>query len=354
MTVFLVVLALLAVLAFALLLSPLRQRAEGRADDGAREALDEDYRASLAAIRELDEALARGEVDPHGAEREKLRLSGRAARTLAKLEALPPAPPTKAAPPVRPALVGLVLAAALVVVGAFTFLPRWQLAGLGAGEAFALQSALKIPSLAQQAERTRARADYLAWGRAAFDASRFEEAARAYAAVLQQDPRDPEALRRVGIVLIQGGEKAQDGINLVAASARLDPKNDEGQLFLGFALARLGQDQEALGALERYRTLNPQGRDADDLISALRARQGSGDVGDAAYRQLGCASCHGAEGRGGVGPSLRNSQLSREGSAAVIRGGAAGMKAYGKDELPDAQLNAILDLLQRWQAAERK
>ncbi|MBW3656636.1 MAG: c-type cytochrome, partial [Gemmatimonadetes bacterium] len=203
------------------------------------------------------------------------------------------------------------------------------------------------------AQRSQKVEDYLAWGRAAFNAARYEDAGQAYAAVLRQNPRQPEALRRLGMLLVQGGDKVQEGVTFVNAAAALDPRSDEGQLFLGFVLSRLGQDEDALKALERYRSLNPQGRDADDLVAAIRARQGTGNQGEAAYRQLGCASCHGVEGRGGVGPSLRNSQLDREASAQVIRRGAASMPAYPEEKLSDSQLSALLDLLARWRAERR-
>ena len=347
------VLAALTIVAFAVLFAPLRQRSVDAPEDVKREGLEEDYRASLAALRELDDALARGEVDAQAAQREKSRLSARAARTLAALEALPPAVPANVRSPLAGAAPGVGAVVALLAVGAFTFLSSWQLAGLSPGEAQSLRSALRIPELARQAQRTGRPEDHLAWGRAAFNASRFEEAAGAYAVVLRDNPRHAEALRRVGMVLIQGGEKVREGITFVSASAQLDPDSDEGQLFLGFALARAGQETEALKALERYQSLNPQGRDADDLIATLRVRRGEGDVGQAAYRQFGCASCHGTEGRGGVGPSLRNGQLSREAAAQVIRRGAAGMRAYPEQELPDAQLQAILDLLGQWQAERR-
>ncbi|AFZ66378.1 c-type cytochrome [Deinococcus peraridilitoris] len=345
--------ALLTVLilaALAVLLAPLRRPLVTLPEDSAREALEEDYRASLGALRELDEACARGEVESAAAERERRRLSHRAARTLSALEQLPPAPLAPSCSPLGPALLVLLGVTVLLALGSFTFLPRWQLAGLAPNEAFALRSALRIPDLAREAQRTGKPAAYLAWGQAAFNAARYDEAAQAYAAVLRQNPRQAEALRRLGMLLVQGGDKVEEGVAFVNAGAALDPKNDEGQLFLGFVLSRLGQDEEALKALERYRSLNPQGRDADDLVAAIRARRGSGDEGEATYRQLGCASCHGAEGRGGVGPSLRNSQLDRETSAQVIRRGAASMPAYGEAKLSEAQLRTLLDLLSRWQA----
>ncbi len=355
--------ALLLLLGLAAMLAPLRRSAPPAAQDGARETLQEDYDASLAALRELQGARERGEVEAGTAGREALRLQNRAARSLAALDELPPAPPARARSPLLPAVLGLSALAAALVMGAYTVLPRWQLAGLPAGDVFALQSAVKLPALARRAAQSGGVRDELALGRAAFDAGRYGQAADAYTAVLKQDQRQPEALRRVGILLlqqVQGGqeasglntsgqvERARQAYALIDTAAKLAPQSAEGQLFLGFALSRFGNSAGAVQALERYQKLNPSGRDADELLATLRAQQGSGDPGLAAYLRLNCASCHGEAGAGGVGPSLRNSRLSREAMRGVIRNGAAGMPAYGPDRLPEGELNALLDLLGKW------
>lgn len=347
----LLVLALVvAVLAaLALVVSPLGKPApETSATDEARADLEEEYAVVLAAIRDLDEALERGEVDPDAAHKERLRLQGRAARALGALEALPEAPRRAGASPVRPAAFALVGALALVALGAFTFLPRWQLAGLGAGEQTALKSALDLPRLERAARSSKTLDAYMALGRANFQAGRFEDAARAYAEALRLDPRQAEALRRVGGVLLQDPAKLREAYQFIDLAARLDPKSDEGQLFLGFALARGGDAQGALKALERYRTLNPQGRDADELIATLRSADSEADLGRATYA-ANCASCHGTDGQGGVGPSLRASRLNEDAIRAVVREGAAGMPAYDAAELSNERLDALVKLLRGWQ-----
>ena len=349
----------LLLLGLAAMLAPLRRSALPDVQDSAREALQEDYDASLAALRELEGARERGEVEEAAAGREVLRLQHRAARSLAALDALPPARSKTPRAPFLPAALGLSVLGAALLVGAYSVLPRWQLAGLPAGDALALQTAVKLPALARRAAHGGEQ-DQLALGRAAFDAGRYGQAVDAYTAVLKKDRRQPEALRRVGILLlqqVQGGqqdggqvERARQAYALIDTAAKLAPQSDEGQLFLGFALSRFGDENGAARALERYQQLNPQGRDADELLATLRAKQGSGDPGLAAYLRLNCASCHGEAGGGGVGPSLRNSRLSRAAMRSVIRGGAAGMPAYGPDRLPDGELNALLDLLVKWAA----
>ncbi len=127
---------------------------------------------------------------------------------------------------------------------------------------------------------------------------------------------------------------------------RLAPEEPESQLLLGFALSRFGQDQEALQALERYRTLDPAGRDADDVITSLRARLNQSDPALKLYAGS-CASCHGASGAGGIGPSLRDSTLSRAALRSITVNGKGAMPAYPR--LTDAELKLLLDLMEQWQ-----
>lgn|GEM_PF-1283685 len=342
-------LVFLTVVAAVVVLAPLARRdAAAPAADERRAALEEEYEAALAALRELQDAAARGEVEAGAAEQERLRLQGRAARVLALIEQAGPETAARAKAPTVPVLLGLTVAVAVVTVGAFTFLPKWQLAGLAAADARAVRSAVQLPALARRANASGTVEDYLTFARAAFEAGRYEDAGVAYGAILKKNPRHPEALRRLGVLLLQTGEKEREALTFISVSASLDPSNAEGQLFLGYALARAGRDEEALAALERYRTLKPDGRDADELVTALRARVGKGNSAEVTYQQN-CASCHGTQGRGGVGPSLRAAQLTREAMASVIRNGAAGMPAFDERELPDAKLDALLDVLRAWQ-----
>jgi len=345
-----VFLTLVTLGALLLILAPARRALPDMPADSAHADLTEDYRLTLDSLRELQNAEADGEIDPDAARLERLRLQGRAARLLDAIEKLPPPAPRRAGPVVRPALLATLAGFTVVVIGTLTFLTSWQRSGLEANEIAALDNALRIPSLARAAQRG-GEAEYLRLARATFDSGRFTEAAGSYAEVLRRNPRQPEALRRLGVVLLQSGEKESEAITFITTAARLEPASAEGQLFLGFALSRLGQTEEAVAALERYRTLNPSGTDADDLLATLRARAGTGDVGVAVYR-ANCASCHGVEGGGGVGPSLRASGLSREANEAVIVNGAAGMPAY--PNLKEGELKALLDLLDRWKAAAQK
>ena len=336
----LVLLTLLGAAGLLLALAPLRAPAAPATDD-TQTALEEEREALLRATLELD---AEG-----GADAERARLRARTARVLAQLDALEPRPMGARRKPTTPALIGVGLALAVIGLGAFTFIPRWQLAALAPDEAKAVQSVVQLPALAGRAERSGSQTDLLALGRAAYSAGRYDDAAGAYGGVLRQNPRQPEALRRVGLILLSEGQKTSEAAQLIQAAAQLAPGDPEGQLFLGFALARFGEDARALQALTRYRQLQPQGREADDLIAQLRARSQPASAGQRVYA-ANCAACHGPAGAGGIGPSLQRAGLSREAMAAVIKNGKGTMPAF--PNLAGADLKALLDLLVGWQKGQ--
>ncbi|MFC3834656.1 MULTISPECIES: c-type cytochrome [Deinococcus] len=331
----------------------------------------------LAALYLTLEPLRRGQVaDPDAAQRDDLMaerdrlymeladpaagdrrpdLERRAARTLRALDALPPAPGRGGAR--RLALIGTVAALLVTAIAAFTVVPRWQLASLDTGEAANVQAVLDLPQLRATAERTKTNTDYLAWGKAAFDSGTYDQALTAYGNALKLDPRQPVALRRLGILLLTRGEQTGQEISeqdatqaalLVQTAAQLAPSDPESQLLLGYTLARFGQSRDALDALERYRTLSPSGREADELITALRTRLQQSDPALTVYA-ANCASCHGPAGGGGIGPNLRVSTLTRAAMATIIRQGKGAMPAY--PQLSGRDLTLLLTLLEDWQKA---
>ncbi|MFC6590985.1 c-type cytochrome [Deinococcus lacus] len=288
---------------------------------------------------------------------ERLRpgLERRAALTLRELDQLPLA--QQAPTPPAWGLAGMGLAALLTLAGAFTFIPQWQLLGVGEPEASRVVQAVRLPSLQAQAKQQGTAPAYLAWGDAAFENGLYTQAMTAYAETLKLDPRQPRPLRRLGSLLLNqpraDGTKltpadAQQAFLLIQTAAQLAPDDSESQLLLGYALYRFGEDGAALEALERYRTLNPEGRDADELITDIRARATGEDPAAALYAAS-CASCHGPAGGGGLGPSLRLSNLSPEAARRVIVQGKGTMPAY--PDLSETQLSGLIDLLQSWQGA---
>jgi cytochrome c-type biogenesis protein CcmH len=337
----LILLALLLVAAAFLVLAPLRQTGLSDPDALQRSELESERERLFAELRGLTPA----------AEGRRPELEGRAARVLRSLDGMPPAPSSK-----LPALWlwgGLAMVAVLVGVGAFSFIPSWQLGGLNSAEAQTVKTSVRLPGLAALAQKSGSVADELAWGKAAFDAGQYDQASAAYAAALKQNPRQPEALRRLGIILLtkddaqgQAAKPNDQAFLLIRTAAQLAPTDSESQLLLGFALSRYGQDALALSALERYRSLNPQGRDADQLIATLRSRQNSADPGIAVYA-ANCASCHGAAGGGGIGPSLLRAGLTRESVALITKNGKGAMPAF--PQISGKSLDALLALVEGWQ-----
>lgn len=283
-------------------------------------------------------------------EQQRPALENRAARLLRELDALPP-PPARAP---RALLLGGVLAALLLVgAGAYSFIPRWQLAALDTQEGQAVQKALALPELHRAALASNSAESYLKWADAAFAAGAYPQATQGYAESLKLSTRQPRALRRLGMLLISGQsgrsvdqKEALQAFMLVRTAAQLAPNDPESQLYLGLALNNFGEDKLALAALERYQQLAPQAHDADDILATLRAKTGQATHADSIFASS-CASCHGASGRGSSGPDLHASRLSRAELSQVITQGKNGMPAFAN--LAPTDLNQLLDKLEQWQ-----
>ncbi|MDO4264832.1 MAG: c-type cytochrome, partial [Deinococcus sp.] len=314
-------------------------------------------RIRLEAQRDELYAQLRSLPDTDEGDMARLPLEAQAARILRQLDELPAAPPPPEAQgrTVLLARAGWGVALLLTLGGALTLFPTWQKLGVGGAEAAQVTAAQQLPGLRSAAQRQQTTAAYNAWGDAAFQQASYDEALRAYTESLKLEPRQPQPLRRLGTLLLNRGsiggkplgeQEAAQAFALIRTAASLAPDEPESQLLLGYALVKFGEDDQALGALERYRELDPQGRDADELISSIRSAQNSVSPALQVY-SASCASCHGPAGNGGLGPSLRESALSREAAARIITQGQGSMPAF--PELKGNTLSALLDLLQEWQ-----
>ncbi|MBB6098189.1 mono/diheme cytochrome c family protein [Deinobacterium chartae] len=341
-------LLLTAALIYAVL-SPTLRPPRIALEDVHRRELEEERDLLLDALRELDSDLERGEIPAEEHARLRLRYTTQAARLIAALDDLSPAP-AQAASPARPAA-GLAAGATLAVVlllgaAAFTVVPELQLLGVAPADAQRLRDVSRLPALEARAERTRSVADLRALADAAFNVERYDVAGPAYGEVLRQEPRDPQALRRFGFLLLDRPEYRQQALSLIQASVQAAPKDPEGQLLLGAALARSGQSQQALEALETFRRLAPERRDADALIAQLRDREGQAAGGAELFAQN-CAACHGPGGEGGPGgPNLTGSPALRDPAAlrAVITRGTGAMPAF--PNLQGEALEALVRFVQ--------
>ncbi len=353
MTLFsLVVLIVIGLVALWLILEPLQRRTTTDPNAAQRDQLSSQRDQLYAELTTLTD------------ETRRPNLERRAALTLRALDDLPPATTGTPNSNRQKALVGAGVALVLSAVAAFTLIPKGQLLSLNADEASIVQAVLSLPKLKAKAEgsktnEAKTNEAYLAWGKAAFDSAHYDQAVQAYGNALKLNPRQAIALRRLGILLLTrpqngGGQDQQvsqkdatQAALLIKTAAQLAPNDPESQLLLGFALARFEQTEKAITALERYRTLDPKGRDADEMITSLRAQQNNSDPALSVYAAS-CASCHGPMGRGGsLGPSLRVSTLSKTAIKEVISKGRNAMPAF--PNVKPSDLSALLDLLEKWQ-----
>lgn len=285
-------------------------------------------------LKELE--VLKGEVEALSGEEKRLALA-----RMVELERLlegyrPPAPRARSPWPAVLLLGGV----ALLGVGLWRYtLPRLP----GETTVTARQEARELKALAEKAQRTGAVEDLLAWGRRAYALQAFDQAAEAYLGVLKKDPRNLEALRRVGILLFLGGRLEEARLFLEIAQ-HADPKAAEGWLFLGNLYFQEGRMEEAIRAWERYLEAGGEARErVEALIAMARAQAQGGKDGQAVY-QARCAACHGLQGEGGVGPRLKGNPLlkSPEAVREIVLKGRGAMPAV---PLSEEELKALLEFL---------
>jgi mono/diheme cytochrome c family protein len=203
--------------------------------------------------------------------------------------------------------------------------------------------ARELKALSDRAKKTGAVEDLLAWGRKAFEHGVYEQAAEAYLEVLKKDPRNVEAVRRVGILLFLSGRPEEARLFLEIAQ-HAEPMAAEGWLFLGNLYFQEGRYGEAIAAWERYLEVGGEARErVQGLIAMARAQAQGGKDGESVY-QARCAACHGARGEGGVGPRLQGNPIlkAKEAVREIVLQGRGTMPAV---PLSPEELSALLDYL---------
>jgi mono/diheme cytochrome c family protein len=243
--------------------------------------------------------------------------------------------------PFNPLPVALVLGAVVLLgVGLWRYtLPRLP----GETTVTARAEARELKALSDKAKKTGAVEDLLAWGRKAFELGVYEQAAEAYLEVLKKDPKNVEALRRVGILLFMSGRPEEARLFLEIAQ-HAEPMAAEGWLFLGNLYFQEGRYQEAIAAWERYLEVGGEARErVQGLIAMAWAQAQGGKDGKSVY-QARCAACHGARGEGGVGPRLQGNPIlkAKEAVREIVLRGRGKMPAV---PLSEAELKALLDYL---------
>ncbi len=93
-------------------------------------------------------------------------------------------------------------------------------------------------------------------------------------------------------------------------------------------------------------------QDSGPEVSSVLELQGNPETGRAVYQRAGCADCHGAQGNGGVGPSLRDSRFAYQNTPATIaqrvRSGGGIMPAFGPDKISDQELAGLIVFIRNW------
>lgn len=285
-------------------------------------------------LREL--AVLREEVGALEGEEKKLALA-RMVELERALEGWRPPEPR----PFNPLPVALALGVALLLgVGLWRYtLPRLP----GETTVTQRQEARELKALSEKARRTGAVEDLLAWGRKAYELEAFDQAAEAYLEVLKKDPRNVEAVRRVGILLFMGG-RLEEAQMFLEIAQHADPQAAEGWLFLGNLYFQKGQMPEAVAAWEKYLEAGGEARErVEGLIAMAKAQAQGGEDGRSVYEAR-CAACHGLQGEGGVGPRLKGNPILKAPEAVreIVLQGRGTMPAV---PLSEEELKALLDYL---------
>lgn len=70
----------------------------------------------------------------------------------------------------------------------------------------------------------------------------------------------------------------------------------------------------------------------------------SGDVDAEGVAQNSCASCHGEDFSGGMGPALAGTSLAEDEFTDIVRNGQGSMPAFSEDEVSDEELTAMYEM----------
>lgn len=320
-------LALLFVLALAYALRPFFRSEAQPFPESPR---PEELRAELAVLKSLAQ-------EAEGDERKRLLAQAvRLERQLAELGSEHPVP--RRLSPLTLGAVTLGLVALGVGLWAYT-VPRLP------GETIitSRNEARELGNLQRQAEQSGKAADWLAYANKAYDLQDFERAVQGYLKVIELEPRNANAVRRLGILLFMSG-RPEEGAQALELAVRAEPDVAEGWLFLGNAYFQLGRPAEAIVAWEGYLKVGGEARErVQNLIQTAKDQLNATSTGQQVY--LGkCAACHGAQAQGGSGPRLQGNPISKvpEAVREIVLKGRGQMAAV---PLSEAEMQALLQYL---------
>jgi mono/diheme cytochrome c family protein len=288
-----VFLALLFVLALVYAFRPLRDQAQPFPESPRPQ--------ELKAELEVLKSLAR---EAEGEERKRLLAQAvRLERQLGELGQENPTP--RRLSPVTLGAVTLSLVALGVGLWAYT-VPRLP------GETIitSRNEARELGELLRRAEQSGQAADWLAYANKAYELQDFERAAQGYLKVIELEPRNANAVRRIGILLFMSG-RPLEGAQALELAVQAEPDEPEGWLFLGNAYHQMGRSAEAIVAWEAYLQAGGEARaQVQNLIQATRNQLNAASRGQQVYLSR-CAACHGAQAQGGSGPRLQGNPINK-------------------------------------------
>jgi len=311
-----VFLALLFVLALVYAFRPLRDQAQPFPESPRPQ--------ELKAELEVLKSLAR---EAEGEERKRLLAQAvRLERQLGELGQENPTP--RRLSPLTLGAVTLSLVALGVGLWAYT-VPRLP------GETIitSRNEARELGELLRRAEQSGQAADWLAYANKAYELQDFERAAQGYLKVIELEPRNANAVRRIGILLFMSGRPVE-GAQALELALQVEPDEPEGWLFLGNAYHQMGRSAEAIVAWEAYLQAGGEARaQVQNLIQATRNQLNAASRGQQVYLSR-CAACHGAQAQGGSGPRLQGNPINKvpEAVREIVLKGRGQMPAVALNE----------------------
>jgi tetratricopeptide (TPR) repeat protein len=284
--------------ALAFAVWPLLRRRGGRArllplPLDAREQLEEDKRAALRALRELEFEHATGHVSDADYADLRARYEAEAALVLRELDRLGPAPPAPAAVENamaagrragwrHPAAIGaagvaLVTFGVALGVGIVRYTEPDPMAGAPPPGSRPLTAPAPSAANATTGPVTPEMLQgMLQAARTSLFARRYNEAIAAYQAVLKRDPNNVDAMTHMGLIAAiaaqgeHGGEMVDRALDLFERALAQDPNYPPALLYRGQVLYEVRKDVPgAIKSWEKFVAVTPPGEDRDRVVKLL-------------------------------------------------------------------------------------
>ena len=117
-------------------------------------------------------------------------------------------------------------------------------------------------------------------------------------------------------------------------------------IFLGVGLVFLLSSQGANQEEEGEEVATEEGSEEGGEEGSEEGGDGasSGDVDAEGVAQNSCASCHGEDFSGGMGPALAGTSLGEDEFTDIVRNGQGSMPAFSEDEVSEEELTAMYEM----------